>query len=84
MWVVVKIRVPFWVPSIVRHLLFRVPQKGPLPMSDNGTVSELNLWTVPEVLKKPSPCLFLGPCKKETSHIKKAAILKRPDSGRGP
>ena len=27
--VVVKIMVPFWVPNIVRHLIFRVPQKGP-------------------------------------------------------
>ena len=27
-WVVVKIRVPFWVPIIIRHLLFRVAQKG--------------------------------------------------------
>ena len=30
MWVVVKIMVPFWVPNIVRHLLFRVPKKEPL------------------------------------------------------
>ena len=28
-WVVVKIVLPFWVPNIVRHLLFRVPKKGP-------------------------------------------------------
>ena len=28
-WVVVKIMVPFWVPNIIRHLLFRVPKKGP-------------------------------------------------------
>ena len=28
MWVVVKIMVPFWVPTIIRHLLFRVPKKG--------------------------------------------------------
>ena len=27
-WVVVKIRVPFWVPILIRHLLFRVPKKG--------------------------------------------------------
>ena len=27
--VVVKIMVPFWVPIIIRHLLFRVPKKGP-------------------------------------------------------
>ena len=28
-WVVVKIMVPFWVPIIVRHLIFKVPIKGP-------------------------------------------------------
>ena len=28
-WVVVKMMVPFWVPIIVRHLIFRVPKKGP-------------------------------------------------------
>ena len=27
--VVVKIMVPFWVPSIIRHLLFRVPKRDP-------------------------------------------------------
>ena len=28
-WVVVKIMVPFWIPNIIRHLIFRVPKKGP-------------------------------------------------------
>ena len=28
-WVVVKILVLFWVLIIIRHLLFRVPKKGP-------------------------------------------------------
>ena len=28
-WVVVTIMVPFWVLIIIRHLLFRVPKKGP-------------------------------------------------------
>ena len=28
-WVVVKTMVPFWVPIIIRPLLFRVPKKGP-------------------------------------------------------
>ena len=27
-WVVVDIMVPFWVPTIIRHLIFRVPKKG--------------------------------------------------------
>ena len=26
-WAVVKIRVPFWVPMIIRHLRFRVSKK---------------------------------------------------------
>ena len=26
-WVVVKIMVPFWVPIIIRHLLFRYPKR---------------------------------------------------------
>ena len=28
-WVVVKIMIPFWVLIIIRHLIFRVPKKGP-------------------------------------------------------
>ena len=28
-WVVVKIMGPFWIPIILRHLIFRVPKKGP-------------------------------------------------------
>ena len=28
-WVVVKIMVRFGVPIVIRHLLFRVPKKGP-------------------------------------------------------
>ena len=28
-WVVVKIMVPFWIPIIIPHLVFRVPKKGP-------------------------------------------------------
>ena len=28
-WVDVKIMVRFWVPIIIRHLIFRVPTKGP-------------------------------------------------------
>ena len=28
-WVVVTIMAPFCVPIIIRHLLFRVPKKGP-------------------------------------------------------
>ena len=28
MWVVVKIMVPSWIPTIMRHLIFRVPKKS--------------------------------------------------------
>ena len=28
-WVVVKTVVPFWIPIIIGHLIFRVPKKGP-------------------------------------------------------
>ena len=28
-WLAVKIRVPFWVLDIIRHLVFRVPNKAP-------------------------------------------------------
>ena len=28
-WVVVKIMLPFWVLNIIRHLIFKVPEKGP-------------------------------------------------------
>ena len=28
-WVVVQIMVPFWVLIMIRHLIFRVPKKGP-------------------------------------------------------
>ena len=28
-WVVVKTMVPFGIPIIIRHLIFRVPKKGP-------------------------------------------------------
>ena len=29
MWEVAKIMVPFWIPIIMRHLIFSVPKKGP-------------------------------------------------------
>ena len=32
-WVVVKIMVPFWVPILIRHLIFRVPNKGTISVT---------------------------------------------------
>ena len=34
-YVVVKIMAPFWVPIIIRHLSFRVPQKGTIILTTN-------------------------------------------------
>ena len=31
-WVVVNIRVPFWVLIIIQHLMFKVPKRGPTHM----------------------------------------------------
>ena len=28
-WAVVKIMVPFWIPSVIRRLIFEVPKMGP-------------------------------------------------------
>ena len=36
-WVVVKIMVPFWVPIIIRHLLFRVPKIGNIILTATHT-----------------------------------------------
>ena len=55
-WVVVKILVPFWVPIIVRHLIFRVPNKR-----------DPNFDSHPHANQGPKPhCLLvrsLGPLK---------------------
>ena len=34
-WVVVKMMVPFWIPIIIRHLIFRVSKKGPYFFDDH-------------------------------------------------
>ena len=46
MWVVVKIMVPFWVLIIIRHLLFRVPQKSTLILKTThvGTYQLLQVY----------------------------------------
>ena len=36
-WVAVKIRVPFWVPVIIRQLLFMAPKKGTLILTSTHT-----------------------------------------------
>ena len=32
-WAVVKMMVHFWIPIILRHLILRVPQKGPISLT---------------------------------------------------
>ena len=62
MWLVVKIMVPFWVPIITRHLLFRVAQEGTLIL----TTTHVTMYT-PEKIKDsrarlnlPKPEMGLG------------------------
>ena len=48
-WVVTKIMVPFWVPNIVPHLLFRVPKKGALILTPTHirhatTILQMQAW----------------------------------------
>ena len=47
-WVAVKIMVPFWVLIIIRHLIFRVPQKGAIILTTTQMSSCMN----PQVLAK--------------------------------
>ena len=44
MWVVVKIMVPFWVPIIIRHLLFRVPKKGTIILTTTHVSCQGVYW----------------------------------------
>ena len=47
-WVVVKIMVPFWIPIIVRHLIYRVPQKGTMILTTAYTEIRIDMsfmWT---------------------------------------
>ena len=47
-WVVVKIMVPFWVPIIIRHLLFRVPKRGTIILTTT------HMFLTEEVLEPPA------------------------------
>ena len=47
-WVVVKIMAPFWVPIIIRHLIFRVPQKGDQNFDNYPYISLMALVRPPE------------------------------------
>ena len=46
-WEVVKIMVPFGVPIIIRHLVFRVPKKG------QGRLSQLSYYFRPSTEHMP-------------------------------
>ena len=45
--VVVKIRVPFWILKLIRHLLFRVPQKGTLILTTAHILSKSLYLSIP-------------------------------------
>ena len=40
-WVVITIMVPFWIPIIIRQLIFRVPQKGVIILTTTHMISSL-------------------------------------------
>ena len=42
-WVVVKTMVPFWVLSIIRHLIFRGPKKGTIFLTTSH-IGSMSLW----------------------------------------
>ena len=44
MWVVIKIMVPFWVPIIIRPLIFRVPQKGTIILITTHVEARMSGW----------------------------------------
>ena len=61
-WVVVKIMVPFWVLSIIWHLIFRGPKKGTIILTTTHMVwySRGNQEPWVEVQSKGSPVVGLG------------------------
>ena len=60
MWLVVKIMVPFWVPIIIRPLIFRVPKKGTIILTTTHVVLEVPCFFWPVVLARSGgvdPCI---------------------------
>ena len=70
-WVVVKIMVPFWVPNIVRHLLFRVPQKRD-PNFDNHPYRRSPRrvgFSIPALHRETTRFLVKGRCDRPLKHL---------------
>ena len=47
-WVVVKIMIPFWVLIVMRHLIFRVPQKGAIILTTTHMYDHSGIILVPK------------------------------------
>ena len=52
-WVVVKIMVPFWIPILIRHLIFRVPQKKDHHFDNHPYVGYIRQWEEGSLLMTP-------------------------------
>ena len=59
MWVVVKITVPFWIPIIIRHLIFRVPKRD--HHFDNHACSYVHkIYAGITITQNSRPTVFCG------------------------
>ena len=47
-WVVVKVMVPFWIPIIIRHLIFRVPNRDH-NFDNHPCVEAVQHWSYPQM-----------------------------------
>ena len=77
-WVVVKIMVPFWIPIIIRQLIYRVPKKGPYFGQPPIWSAEMRLGLGLLLLALPA---YLWGCypeaRIERSHLYRLDIRKR-------
>ena len=61
-WVVVKLMALFWIPIIIRPLIFRVPQKGTIILTTNHLASpqKLSPSCIPARAVATAPCSTQG------------------------
>ena len=69
-WVVVKIMVPFWVPIIVRHLIFRVPKKGTLILTTTHIYIYICIYIYSVCVYTHDSCVIRRPTVTETVLLK--------------
>ena len=75
MWVVVKVMVPFWIPSILRHQIFRVPKEG-----HKDPVFKVGIAVVSSMLCKHS-CVYLAAKGDNTCDSYLSSIFLHPKGG---